>query len=280
MALRCVYTDLDGTLLGRRASLLRDGDGAFSLLGARALEACFRADVEVVLMSGRRREMLFEDARLLGAAAYVYEIGGGVVIDGEDTPLTGELEAAPGRTVYEQIEESGAPRLLLDRFSGRLEYHEPWHRGREVTHLMRGLVDVAEADALLADAGHEQLRLVDNGAISPKPSLPGLPGPPHAYHLLPRGVSKAAGVTAHMRARGFTPDECLAVGDSQEDVGVADVVGRFFLVANALDRDPVLGAEAARRPNVEVTEAGHGDGFYEAVVRSIAEGRAAWQVPG
>ena len=39
---------------GPAASLLRDADGAFSLLGVRALEACDRAGAEVVLMSGRR----------------------------------------------------------------------------------------------------------------------------------------------------------------------------------------------------------------------------------
>ena len=39
MAIRCVYTDLDGTLLGRFGSLFRDADGGFSLLPARALEA-------------------------------------------------------------------------------------------------------------------------------------------------------------------------------------------------------------------------------------------------
>ena len=36
MAIRCVYTDLDGTLLGRGGGLLKDADGAFSLLGVRA----------------------------------------------------------------------------------------------------------------------------------------------------------------------------------------------------------------------------------------------------
>jgi hydroxymethylpyrimidine pyrophosphatase-like HAD family hydrolase len=278
VTLRCVYTDLDGTLLGRGASLFRDGEGGFTLLGARALEACFRADVEVVPVSGRRRATLHEDARLLGASAYVYELGGGMVVDGEDTRLAGEALAADGRSAHDVIEESGAPRLLLERYAGRLEYHEPWHTGREVTHLMRGLVDVEEANGLLAEAGHDELRLVDNGAISPKPSLRDLPAPPHAYHLLPRSASKAGGVTAHMRARGYTHDECIAVGDSREDLGMADAVARFFLVASALERDPELQREAARRPNAELTEAGHGDGFYEAVVRAIAEGRTAWRV--
>ena len=69
MTLRCVYCDLDGTLLGRGASLLHDGEGRFTLLGVRALEACARAEVEVVLYSGRRRAQVNEDARLLGQRA-------------------------------------------------------------------------------------------------------------------------------------------------------------------------------------------------------------------
>jgi hydroxymethylpyrimidine pyrophosphatase-like HAD family hydrolase len=41
--MRCLYVDLDGTLLGPDASLVTGGDGAFSLLSMRALEACARA---------------------------------------------------------------------------------------------------------------------------------------------------------------------------------------------------------------------------------------------
>ena len=273
MAIRCVYTDLDGTLLGRGASLFRDADGAFTLLPARALEACHRAGAEVVLKSGRRKAQVMEDARLLGQTSYIYEVGCGLVIDGEETLLTGEFQPSGGRNVHDLIEESGAPRLLLDTYAGRLEYHEPWHSGREISHLMRGLVDEREADALLDEHDLGALRLVDNGVIAPKPSLPDLPGPPHAYHLIPRGSSKAAAVARHMQARSYAPDECIAVGDSREDLGVAQHVGRFFLVANAVERDPSIREAIAGAPNVEVTEARNGEGFYEAVVRSLAEAR-------
>ena len=67
-AVRCLYLDLDGTLLGRGASLLHDGEGNVTIDGVRAVQACLRADVEVVLMSGRRRAQVHEDARLLGQA--------------------------------------------------------------------------------------------------------------------------------------------------------------------------------------------------------------------
>jgi hydroxymethylpyrimidine pyrophosphatase-like HAD family hydrolase len=252
MALRCVYTDVDDTLLGPGASLFRDAEGRFTMLAARALEACHRAGCEVMLMSGRRRSQVGEDARLIGASAYCFEIGGGLVIDGEETWLCGEFNPRRGHTPWETIEESGAPSLLLEHYGQALEPHTPWHVGREVSHLFRGLVDVADAQALLDREGHVGVRLVDNGAIS---------GGRRVYHLIPATVSKAAAVRAHMKARGYLPRECIGVGDSREDLGVLDSVARFFLVANAPEED----ARAER------TEAGYGDGFYEAVVRSLAE---------
>jgi phosphoglycolate phosphatase len=259
--LRCVYVDLDGTLLGRQGSLLHDGEGDFTLLGARALEACARAGVEVVPFSGRTGHGLGRDARLLGLRSYVFEAGAGVVADGEAHWLTEERHAT--------IEASGAPALLIEHFAGRLEYHEPWHVGREVSHLFRGAVDAFEADALLVEHGHAHLRLVDNGAVSR--TMPGIEQA-RAYHLVPQGVSKARGVALHQRIRGLAPHECIAVGDSREDLAVAPAVATFWLVANALTRDPTLREEAARHPNVRVCEAGHGPGVYEAVVTTLASG--------
>jgi phosphoglycolate phosphatase len=267
--LTCVYTDLDGTLLGRGASLFHDADGAFTLLPARALEACHRAGVEVVLKSGRRKAQVMEDARLIGQTAYIYEIGCGLVIDGEETLLTGDLQPRDGTSIHDLIERSGAPRLLLETYPGRLEYHSPWHLNREISHLFRGSVNALEADELLERSGHGDLRLVDNGVISHKASLPDLDGPPHAYHLIPRPASKADAVARHMRARGYAPDDCIGLGDSREDLGVAAVVGRFFLVANAVDKDPDI--TRGMPPNVVITEGRNGEGFYEAVIRTLAE---------
>jgi hydroxymethylpyrimidine pyrophosphatase-like HAD family hydrolase len=260
MSLRCVYTDLDGTLLGRDGSLFHDAEGNFTLLGARALEACARAGVEVVIKSGRRKETVAANARLLGQTSYIFEVGAGMVIDGEETLLTGDVLPAEGKTIYQLIEDSGAPRLLFEHFDGRLEYHEPWHLNRDISHLMRGTIDVGEANELLEQNGLRHLRLVDNGAIAPRPQFEGRP---HAFHLLPAEASKVRAVAAHMQARGYAPGECIAVGDSREDAEVAAVVGRFFLVANA--EDGISG------PNITRTEGSNGEGFYEAVVQTLAE---------
>jgi hydroxymethylpyrimidine pyrophosphatase-like HAD family hydrolase len=256
VAIRCVYTDLDGTLLGEGASLFRTAEGEFTLLAARALEACHRAGVEVVIKSGRRRAQVMEDARLLGQRSYIFEVGSAMVVDGETTFLTGDFEPRDGESVHDQIAATGAPELLLRHYDGRLEYHVPFHLGREVSHVFRGSVDESEANGLLAAEGLSRMRLVDNGEIGPGT---------HTFHLVPAGVSKARAVAAHMRARGYAREECLAVGDSREDLAVAEVVGRMFLVANAVAGD------SSSYPNVERTEAAMGEGFYEAIIRSLAE---------
>jgi hydroxymethylpyrimidine pyrophosphatase-like HAD family hydrolase len=305
MSVRCLYLDLDGTLLGRRASLVHDGEGNVSLDGVRAVQACLRAGVEIVLMSGRRRAQVHEDARLLGQDSFIFEAGACVVLGagsigslgtpsgsaggrasaladgtavtprpsgapagGEEHWLTGEM--LPGElTIAEQIERCGAPALLLEHYEGRLEYHEPWHIDREVSHLFRGLVDAAEVDALLAEHGHAHLRLVDNGVVNRRSAA--LAELPHVrgYHLVPAGASKAAAVAFHRQVRGYAREDTFAVGDSREDLACAGHVGAFWLVANAVQRDPSIRAVAGAFDNVRVAEAAYGAGVYEAVVSTL-----------
>ena len=271
MALRCVYTDLDGTLLGPNGSLFRDSEGEFSMLQARALEACHRAAVEVVIKSGRRESSVMEDAKLIGSRSYICEVGCLVVIDGERTALVGDLEPDPGKSLAETMVDSGIPDELFEHFAGRLEWHRPWHKQREFSLLFRGKVDTDEGNRFLEKHGHRGLRLIDNGAIFAP--MEGIEGPAHAYHLLPEGASKARAVAFHMRARGYAQEECIAIGDSVEDLEVSQVVGRFFVPANGPERDPALREAIAGRANVTVTEGRMGEGVYEAVVSTLAGAR-------
>ena len=268
--LRCAYLDLDGTLLGRGASLVHDGEGRPSLLGVRAVEACLRADVEVVLVSGRRAAQMAEDSRLLGQRAYVFEAGAGLVVDGDTYWSTGDFDPESATTIHDQIEATGAPALLLDQYAGRFEYHEPWHLNRQVSHLFRGLVDVAEADALV---GRHGLRLVDNGVVHRRSAA--LPAssrsarttsfPPRPRRPAPsRATCGCAATHREERSRSATRARTSAATTH---------VGTFWFVANALERDPTLRSAIAGRANVRVAEASHGAGVYEAVVTTLAEGR-------
>jgi hypothetical protein len=277
---RCLYVDLDGTLLGPGGSLLRGGEGEFALEGVRALQACHRADAEVVIYSGRRQEGVFDVARVIGQTSYIFELGCGLVLDGELEWLTGGIEPSPEHgTIYEQIAASGAPELLLEAFPGRLEYHTPWSIRREVSHLFRGQLDLEEAGKLLREHGLEWLRLVDNGIIAAHGvSLAGAGSAlspevqrVHAYHLIPAASSKAGAVARHMQNRGYRAEDCIAVGDSREDLEAAEVVAGFWFVSNAVERDPSLLQEIGGRTGVRVASAGYGAGVYEAVITALAE---------
>jgi phosphoglycolate phosphatase len=271
-AMRCLYVDLDGTLLGPDASLLRDAEGRFALEGVRALQACFRADAEVVVYSGRNQQSVFAASRLIGSSSYIFELGCGVVIDGELEWLTGGLVPSEEQgSIYAQIEASGAPALLLERYGGRLEYHTPWSVNREVSHLFRGDIDLDEVGRVFSEAGIDGLRLVDNG-VAHEQRMDGVPIV-HVYHLIPDGASKARAVARHMQARGYAPEDCIAVGDSREDIDTSAAVGAFWLVANALERDPDLARVVAARPGIRLASERYGAGVYEAVVTTLAEGR-------
>lgn len=267
--LRCIYVDLDGTLLGHAGSLFHDGEGNVSLEGVRAVEVALRAGVEMCIYSGRREAQVTDDARLIGQSSYIFEVGCAVAVDGETEFLTGDFQPRDDATIYQQMIELGAPDLILERFGDRIEYHAPWHRNREISHLFRGNVDVEEVNAALAERDLGGLRLVDNGRIGR--SLPHLGlEKVHAYHLIPSASSKARGVARHMQIRGYAADEVIAAGDSAEDVEVAAVVGRFFLMRNAIERNPDLVPLIARHDNVTITEERNGAGVYEALVQTLA----------
>ncbi|HET6814258.1 MAG TPA: HAD family phosphatase, partial [Actinomycetota bacterium] len=226
-----LFSDVDGTLVGRDGSLLADLDGRPTLAAAEALVAAHRAGLEVVLVSGRTAAQLRETGRLLGTRDAVAELGT-VLVRGREVELQwGQAPRDLGDCPAQALERSGALAAVLEGFAGRIEPHTPWHLGRQGTFLLRGQVDPAAADALLAGRGLGWARLLDNGRL--RGAYPHLgPGPTHAYHLLPAGVSKAGTAAAYLAGRGLEATRAAAVGDSPADLQLAGVVGAMFLVAN------------------------------------------------
>jgi hypothetical protein len=255
--LKALYADLDGTLLGPGGSLFAAEDGAISDRAVRALIALHGSGVDLVLMSGRTRRGLHEVARVLGASAYLAELGAQLVEEsGREIVANHGAFTGDGRPV-DTIARSGAGALLLERFPGRLEPVAPW---TETSMMFQGFVDTADGQAVLDEAGFAWLAFHDNGRL--RRTLPGLDVPEvHAYHLLPKGVSKATGVRLHRERHALAREQTAAVGDSAADVVVAAEVGRFFLVANG--REAI--GDTALPEGAVVTSATYGDGFAEAV---------------
>ncbi len=158
---------------------------------SRALEAC--------APRGRRGRDQVRPAQGAGArgraahrasASYIYEMGCGLVDGDEEVFLTGGHPAdgdvyrsrpdrALGRSAPAARALSGPARVRTS----------PWHRDREFSHLFRGNVDLAEAHRLLAEHGHGDLRLVDNG-VTERRSRTSQVDAVHAYHLIPSAAGK------------------------------------------------------------------------------------------
>ena len=251
--IKVVYTDLDGTMLGRNGSFLHDPAGSATLEPAEALLAARAALVDVVPVSGRALRGLQTDARLLGLPTVIAEMGAQISYNfGRDVVHHFGETPKPGMPAA-VMEEAGAVKLLLDRFDGLLEHHTPWSGWRECTHLFRGKVDTAEADALLDEHGFGWCTLHDNGRLHGE--YLGIPkGAARAYHLIPRGVSKGIAVSIDRERRGFARENAVAIGDAFADLELAAEVGVFVMVCDAIADDPPLARRIGTMDNVLVTD--------------------------
>ena len=262
---RCLYVDLDGTLLGAGGAVTRDGEGRFTLLGVRALEACHRAQALVVAMSGRPRAVLGEDVRLLGLDEYVFEAGAGFVVDGEVHWLTEP-------DTHERIAASGAADLLLERYAGRLEPHTP------VRPRPRGLPRAARARRRRRGRGaahrarprrpaaHGQRRGPSPLAGAGRPAA-GAPLPPAPARAVQGGAgSPRTPVPAASRARTASRWATRARISRWRPWSARS--GSWPTPSSSI---PACAPRSRAIPMRRVAEAAHGAGVYEAVVTTLAQ---------
>ena len=82
---------------------------------------------------------------------------------------------------------------------------------------------------------------------------------------MPAGVTKANGIILDKKIRGFENDNCIALGDSLEDLKMAPEVKYFFLMRNALEHKEELKDELAKYDNVYITEEKMNRGWTEVI---------------
>ena len=258
-----LYVDLDNTLLGREAAC------STTARGSRRCSA--RARSRRVTAPGWRSSSCpggggrRSPRTRVCSGPLVHLRGGrrrggrrrGGVVDRRSCPTRGHgLRADRG---------TGAPELLLERYAG-LEYHDPWHQDREVTHLFRGAIDARDADALLEEHGHEHLRLVDNGAIDR--GCPAWRAPTTSSRGGVEGARRrAAHARPRLRARGGDRGRRLARGPQRRGGG------RGVLARRQRARPRPALSPATLPRNARVAEAPNGAGVYEAVITELAERR-------
>lgn len=280
---RYLFTDLDATMLAPGSCALKGNDGAPSLTLVQAIVDLAHAGIEIIPCSGRNRTMLQEDARILGFNAYIGEMGGLLMLDLKANRweyFCGDMafDAASGLTPHQVMERTGVTDRIIERWPGRIEYHNDMSTGykyREVTVGLRGEVPDAEVQAMLDEAG---LGLVwaNNGYLThvsrPTTLDLGEDGPGRAFNILPAGLNKGRGIERFCELRGIDPAETLAIGDSESDFEVAPYVGTFVCVENAL-RDPAAPALIEARDNVYVARGEVVDGWAY-MARTLLAARA------
>lgn len=266
---RVLYTDLDGTLLGGGGRLLVDEDNQPSTLVAEAIVGLNQIPLTVVPVSGRSRLQLTEIVRLCGWQDYIAEAGcvrtywnGTTREIVYDLPGWDPATINDDRTPLELIHQSGALQRLQEHFPGAIEHHAPWHLNRDSTDVLRGYIDYAKGQELLADL-ELPVDLIENGAINPKEHTLTLGDEQiHAYHLAPKGCSKSRAIALDLEHRGLTADQAIMIGDSASDLECAESVGLLVLVENAL-KSPSVVARVDQVPNAVLVQGKRGTGWAQ-----------------
>jgi hydroxymethylpyrimidine pyrophosphatase-like HAD family hydrolase len=266
-----IYTDLDGTMLGKGGALLVDGDGSPSTNTAEALVKVTKANIPVVPVTGRSDFQLVEVTRTCGLNDFIGESGAVISwwtgTDRETHFFLPQWDESilKGRTPIQVMYDIGAAKLLFKHFPGQLEHHLPWNEPRSASEVLRGRIDLVEAQKLL-DTLEVPVEINENGAIDPQVHTLDKPKTEHdqihAYHIVPTGVSKGAAIAEDLKRRGLAKEQALMIGDGMSDLECAPSVGVALMVENAR-LSPSVVSGIATYDNAAFVEGKKGDGWVQ-----------------
>ncbi len=261
--LKVIYSDLDGTLFNDQGCIIKDAGGGYYFEALSLLEKIKTKGWDLVLVSGRNKYQLRYNAQMIGVNNYIAELGSELVYDlGKDVHVTFDNGRESFDITYEGKDLIRIMDLLMTEFPGKIESRMEWSRYRSFNALFFGDIDLDKANKLLEAEGYGSLVLVDNGfsnLMDLKLKVDRL----HIYNLMPRGVTKANGVKLDKKLRGFKIENCIALGDSLEDLKMADEVKYFFLMKNALEHEEELETELNKYENVFISEEIMNRGWFE-----------------
>ncbi|SER82927.1 HAD-IIB family hydrolase [Natrinema salaciae] len=188
-------------------------------------------DAPVVIATGKAFPYPVALCHFIGIPELVVAENGGVVYTGDDVFFTADRAAA--QAVVEEYRAAG--------------YDPGWgpedtvNRWRETEIAVNREQPVEPLREIAAEYG---LEVIDTG---------------YAYHVKDADPTKGEGLERIADHIGIDPADCVAVGDSINDVSTFETVGRSFAVANA--------DEAATAAADEVFDERHADGTLAVLER-------------
>ncbi|WP_049921419.1 HAD-IIB family hydrolase [Halopiger djelfimassiliensis] len=191
-------------------------------------------DAPVIVATGKAFPYPVALCHFVGIPELVVAENGGVVYTGDDVFFTADREAA--QAVAEAYRAAG--------YSLGWGAEDTVNRWRETEIAVALEQPIAPLREIAAEHG---LEVIDTG---------------YAYHVKDTAPNKGDGVETIADRVGVDLADCVAVGDSVNDVSTFEVVGRSFAVSNA--------DEPATRAADEVLEGAHADGTL-AVLERVAE---------
>lgn len=266
---KTVYIDLDGTLLGKNASLLHNAKGERSDVGVDALAKAEQAGLDLVITTGRDQYRAQEFARVIGLENYIAELGC-VIKHGESIvidygPTVDELLKSGSLKSENFLKEiKSAADFIVKKFSGMVELHARYNRDQHASIMLKGSLNIEETNSLLAENGWPYLELNSNGHGMYKRTMPGVNNV-LIYHLAPTGVRKASGIAKDQELRGLDKQNCFMIGDGMADVMCSEYVNTVYVPINGVNSDEDVAKYADSHDNVVVLNESHNEGFAKAI---------------
>ncbi len=263
--LKVIYTDLDDTLFNDRGCIVKDEKGDYYFEAVKLLPKIAGKNWDVVLVSGRNRVQLRYNAQMIGLKNYIAELGSELIYNlGEEVYTTYDKQKMKYDLTYKGKDLIKIIELFKKNFPGKIESKMEWSKYRSHSILFFGEISLDLANKLLKKEGYGELALADNGfssLVKMKLDIKRL----HIYNLAPSGINKSKGIKLDKKIRNFNTGNCIALGDSLEDLKMADEVKYFFLMGNALEHKGMILGELNNYNNVYVTEGAMNKGWAEVI---------------
>jgi HAD superfamily hydrolase (TIGR01484 family) len=262
--LKVIYSDLDGTLFNDQGCLIKDAENNYYFEAVRLLEKVKARGWDLVIVSGRNKHTLRYNAQMIGVENYISELGSELIYGlGKEVHVTFDDSDCHDIT-YGSKDLVRIIDLMMEEFPGKIESRMEWSRYRSYNGLFLGDVDLEKANKVLWDAGYKGLVFLDNGISKLMETSLDIEKM-HIINLMPAGVNKANGLAMDKKIRNFTRENCIALGDSPEDLKMAPEVKYFFLMVNALEHKEELNGELKKHDNVYITEKAMNHGWHEVI---------------